>query len=262
MRVSKAIVTTAPKIQIYFSHLQSSSLPADLNSKKMDNPLQISSSELWRSGPIEYYRTTPPANWFLKVTCDSMDWRQPLADPAMATSLFCSCDLSPDFCGATETYYCPQCTTLTFHCSDMFNHIDYYCPPPPPPPPQLSSPSGLMKPGHASCPVRPTPPPDEEYISLQEKVFRRLLKFRKLEKIVKILAIQNYIRKLMKPNPATLAHIIAVILLQPKFMDSVKQFKPTQTEMYEAFLTLVKTSQSFYSLSSKYFKPVVSEGQI
>ena len=71
MRVSKAIVTSAPKIQIYFSHLQSSSLPADLNSKAMDNPLQISSSELWRSGPIEYFRTTPPANWFLKVTCDS-----------------------------------------------------------------------------------------------------------------------------------------------------------------------------------------------
>ena len=187
MRVSKAIVTTAPKIQIYFSHLQSSSLLADLNSEKMDNPLQISSSELWRSGPIEYYRTTPPANWFLKVTCDSMDWRQPLADPAMATSLFCSCDPSPDLYGATETYYCPQCTTPTFHCSDMFNHIDYYCPPPPTPP-QFSSPSGLMKPGYASCPVRPTPLPDEEYISLQEKVFRRLLKFSKLDKIVKILS--------------------------------------------------------------------------
>merc|ERR1712236_115426 len=32
MRVSKSIVTIAPKIEIYFSHLKSSSLPADLNS--------------------------------------------------------------------------------------------------------------------------------------------------------------------------------------------------------------------------------------
>merc|ERR1712236_35475 len=62
----------------------------------------------------------------------------------------------------------------------------------------------------------------------------------------------------MKPHTATLAHVIAVILLQPKFMDSVKQFKPSPNEMYEAFLKLVKTSQSFYPPSSKYFKPVVS----
>ena len=62
----------------------------------------------------------------------------------------------------------------------------------------------------------------------------------------------------MKPHPATLAHVIAVILLQPKFMGSVKQFKPSPNEMYEAFLKLVKTSQSFCPPSSKYFKPVVS----
>ena len=62
----------------------------------------------------------------------------------------------------------------------------------------------------------------------------------------------------MKPNSASLAHITAIMLLKPKFIDSVKQFKPSPNEMYEAFLKLVKTSQSFYPPSSKYFKPVVS----
>ena len=63
-------------------------------------------------------------------------------------------------------------------------------------------------------------------------------------------------RKLMKPHPPTLAN--SVMLLQPKFMDLLKQFKPSPNEMYEAFLKLVKTSQSFYPPSSNYFKPVVT----
>ena len=257
MRVSKAIVTSAPKIQIYFSHLQSSSLPADLNSKAMDNPLQISSSELWRSGPIEYFRTTPPTNWFLKVTSDSMDWQQPVADPKMATSLFCSCNASPDFCGHDEeNFYCPTCTTSTFNCSDILNHIENFCPEPPPRP-ELSLSSGVMKPGFASNPVTPVPLSDEEYTPLENKVFRRSLKFSKLEKIVRIIAIHNFIRKSMKPNSASLAHIIAIMMCKPKFLDSVKQFKPTENEMYQAFLKLVKTSQNLYSPSSKYFKPEV-----
>ena len=71
-RVSKAIVTSAPKIAIFFSHLQSASLPADLNSKKMENPLLISSSPLWKNGPEEYFQTNPPVNWFLKVTCNTI----------------------------------------------------------------------------------------------------------------------------------------------------------------------------------------------
>ena len=52
-RVSKAIVSSSPKIEIFFSHLQSASLPADLNSKKMENPLLISNSPLWKNGPEE-----------------------------------------------------------------------------------------------------------------------------------------------------------------------------------------------------------------
>ena len=67
---------------------------------------------------MKYFRTEQPVNYFLNVTCDSMNWQQPLADPKMATSLYCSCNFSPDFCGADEThFYCPQCTLTPVICN-------------------------------------------------------------------------------------------------------------------------------------------------
>ena len=93
-RVSKAICSSSPNIQIFFAHFQSSSLPADLNSKKVENPLTISSSKLWKSGPDEYFQLKPPDNWFLKITSTEMEWNPPLANPKISTSLFCSCNLS------------------------------------------------------------------------------------------------------------------------------------------------------------------------
>ena len=133
-RVSKAICSSSPNIEIFFSHLQSASLPADLNSKKMENPLAISNSPLWKSGPEEYFQTDPPANWFLKITSNNMEWNTPVADPKMTTSLFCSCNLSPDFCGPDDApSYCPTCCTTSFHCSDLYNHIESFSNQPTPP---------------------------------------------------------------------------------------------------------------------------------
>ena len=51
---------------IYFAHLSSSSLPADLNSKKIDKPLDVANSEMWRRGPPEYFELGPPTNWFME----------------------------------------------------------------------------------------------------------------------------------------------------------------------------------------------------
>ena len=148
----------------------------------MENPLLISNSELWRNGPVEYFRTEPPVNWFLKVTCNSMDWQTPVADPKMATSLYCSCNLSSDFCGADDTHsYCPQCTTSSFHCIDIFNHIEDFCSQPPPPPEYLLS-LGVIKPEFVFSSATPPPPSDEEYTPLENAVFRRLLCYSNLEK--------------------------------------------------------------------------------
>ena len=63
-------------------------------------------------------------------------------------------------------------------------------------------------------------------------------------------------KKLMKPEAPTLQN--SVMLLQPKFMKLLKQYM----EMSDAFLKLVKTSQSIKPPSSKYFRPVVTNSLI
>ena len=78
------------------------------------------------------------------------------------------------------------------------------------------------------------------------------MKFSSLEKLVRILSIHNYITKSIKS--ANLANITAYMLCNPKFIETVRNFKPTELEMYKAFLMLVKTSQTLYPPSSKYFK--------
>ena len=59
-RIAKAMCSKKPFLQIFFAHLASGSLPADLNYKKVDSPLEICNSELWRSGPLEYFELSPP----------------------------------------------------------------------------------------------------------------------------------------------------------------------------------------------------------
>ena len=242
-RVSKAIVSSSPKIEIFFSHLQSASLPADLNSKKMENPLLISNSSLWKNGPEEYFQTNPPANWFLKITCNNMEWQTPVADPKMTTSLFCSCDLSPDFCGPDDApSYCPTCSTTSFHCSDLFNHIEGFSTQPPSPEsgikPQLASscappsPDRGIKPQLASS-CAPPPPSKEEIQPMDSAVYRRLFRFSSLQKIVRIVAIHQYMTKLMKEETLTLQN--SIMLLQPRYLKLLRSYKPNSQEMSSAF---------------------------
>ena len=61
----------------------------------------------------------------------------------------------------------------------------------------------VMKAGDVSSPVTPLLPSDEEFTALENTVYRRLMKFSKLEKIVRILAVHDYIRKSI--NSASLA---------------------------------------------------------
>ena len=58
--ISKALCSKKPSLQIFFAHLASASLPADLNSKKVEKPLEVCNSELWRRGPDEYFELGPP----------------------------------------------------------------------------------------------------------------------------------------------------------------------------------------------------------
>ena len=126
-RISKALCSKSPNIQIFFAHLASSSLPADLNSKKVEKPLEVSSSELWRRGPDEYFELNPPSNWFLKITNNEIEWKTPVADPKMSTSSFCCCENSPDFCGKEDLIlYCSTCQGSSYNCTNLHMHIESF----------------------------------------------------------------------------------------------------------------------------------------
>ena len=95
----------------------------------------------------------------MRITNDSMDWRQPIPDPSLAAALFCSCFNNPDFCGPAENFHCPQCDLLSLYCSNVFLHQDLYSPNPPHPnlsptaPTQPSSSSDAsIKSGDATTP--------------------------------------------------------------------------------------------------------------
>ena len=74
-RVAKALCAKKSSLQIFFAHLSSSSLPADLNSKKIERPLDVSNSEMWQRGPPEYFELGPPSNWFMRVTNEEVEWK-------------------------------------------------------------------------------------------------------------------------------------------------------------------------------------------
>ena len=66
-RIARELCSKLPCLEIYFAHLGSTSLPADLNSKYIEKPLNIANSKLWREGPQEYFNINPPLNWFMKL---------------------------------------------------------------------------------------------------------------------------------------------------------------------------------------------------
>ena len=160
----------------------------------------------------------------------------------MTSSLFCSCNENPDFCGShEENLFCPKCSTSSFHCSDLFHHIEIFCSGP--------AANDVMK---ASADAK-----DDDVTALEHKCYKNLMKFSSLEKLVRILSIHNYITQQTKS--ANLAHIVAYMLCNPNFIQTVRNFKPTEVEMYNAFLMLVKTSQTLHPPSSKYFKPQLKD---
>ena len=47
------------------------------------------------------------------------------------------------------------------------------------------------------------------------------------------------------------------VLLQPGMMQRIRQFKPTEADLKNAFYKLVRSSQTYFKPSSKYFLPIV-----
>ena len=81
-----------------------------------------------------------------------------------------------------------------------------------------------------------------------------------LIKILRTLSLNSFMKSLLSETFDTSADISlsrVIVLLQPKYMEKIRNFKPSQENLSTAFYQLVKCSQTHFKPSSKYFMPIV-----
>ena len=240
------MVHKMPHLQIYFAHLASGSLPADLNSKKVSAPLDISSSELWKSGPEEYFNLEPPENWFLRVTATNLDWRVPIADKKVSAKLpqshFCCCEGSEDFCGTQNerVMYCNFCQGDSLECINIQSHYESF----------------------TSMVLATTPDVSQNpIIPLDLKTYNNLLaRSTQLIKILRVMSLHCFMTQILAHidpdfNASAISLSKTAVLCQPKNLERIRKYKPSQADLTYAFHLLIRTSQSHNKPSSKYFLP-------
>ena len=243
-RLAKSMVHKMPSLEIYFAHLASGSLPADLNSKKVERPLDISSSELWKSGPEEYFELGPPENWFLRVTATKLEWRIPIADPKISAKLpqshFCCCEGSEDFCGAQKerVMYCNFCQGNSFECINIQSHYESF----------------------ASMVLATTPDVSQNpIIPLDLKTYNNLLaRSTQLIKILRVMSLHCFMTQMLSHldpdfNASAISLSKAAVLCQPRNLEQIRKYKPSQANLTYAFHQLVRSSQNHHRPTSKYF---------
>ena len=117
-----------------------------------------------------------------------MEWNPPMADPKMSTSLFCSCNYSPDFCGTEDlVLYCSTCQTNSYNCINLHSHIESF----------------------SAQPASPVLPYDLEHAisPLELHVYKKLFKYSSLMKILRIIALNDFMKTLLSaPTVNTLSN--------------------------------------------------------
>ena len=137
--------------------------------------------------------------------------------------------------------------STSFHCSDLYNHIESFSNQPTPPE------HGIRSQFASNC--DPALPPKEKQIQPMDLgVYKRLFRFSSLMKIVRIVAINQYMRDLMKEETLTLQN--SIMLLQPKYLKLIRNYKPSSQELSSAFYKIIRTSQYNNKPSTKYFRPI------
>ena len=94
---------------------------------------------------------------------------------------------------------------------------------------------------------------------LELQVYQNLFKHSSLIKILRILALNNYMKILLSEEieaSAVNSLTKVAVLFQPKYLSKIRKFKPTQENLKNAFYQLVRSSQTHFKPSSKYFLPV------
>ena len=103
--------------------------------------------------------------------------------------------------------------------------------------------------------------PEKTSWSLDFKTYENLFRnCSSLIKILRILALKSFMNSLLSETFETSADISlskVTVLLQPKAMEKLRKFKPTKEDLKTAFYQLVRSSQTHFKPSSKYFLPIV-----
>ena len=137
------------------------------------------------------------------------------SDPKMSTSLFCCCENSPDFCGKEDLMmYCSTCKGNSHDCTNLHMHLESFSAQPAP------TNTGIL------------PHDLENTISpLELQIYQNLFKHSSLIKILRILALNSYMKSLLSEefeasavNPLTKV----AVLFQPKYLSKIRRFKPTR----------------------------------
>ena len=140
--------------------------------------------------------------------------------------------------------YCSTCNGNSYDCTNLHMHFESFSTQPVP------TNTGVL-------------PQDLEKtgLPLDLKTYTNLFKnCSSLIKILRILALKSFMDSLLAKTFETSADISlskVTVLLQPGAMEKIRQFKPTEEDLKTAFYQLVRSSQTYFKPSSKYFLPIV-----
>ena len=140
--------------------------------------------------------------------------------------------------------YCSTCNGNSYDCTNLHMHFESFSTQ------QVPTNTGVL------------PQDLEKAISpLDFKTYSNLFKnCSSLIKILRILALNSFMNSLLSETFETSADVSlskVTVLLQPKAMEKIRKFKPSQEDLKTAFYQLVKSSQTHFKPSSKYFLPIV-----
>ena len=140
--------------------------------------------------------------------------------------------------------FCTTCKGDSHLCSDLHLHYQYFSSQ------DLPKVSGIV----------PYEIKETKCLPLPFLSYTKLIKnCSSLKKVLRVLAIQSFMENILENMysitiPASSLKLAqAAVLLQPGMMGRLRKFVPSDENLKDAFVKLIKSSQAHYKPSSKYF---------
>ena len=138
--------------------------------------------------------------------------------------------------------YCESCKGNSYECTDLHTHFESFAS-------QVVPTNSDISPQVLEKPISP----------LDFQTYANLLtRSSQLIKILRTLSLNLFMRKLLSTIDASAVPPLAkvAVLCQPKHMEQIKKYKPSKEDLSYAFYQLVKSSQTHFKPTSKYFLPI------